>query len=85
MGEEFCENCPACKRAQARKKWKGECEAYEKGKGPHPGEGPGHVNRGHIKDCPGYRQKGSGPTPKNKHSKVTLLWPIAPHRRKTKI
>jgi hypothetical protein len=61
------EKCKACKQKNAMSEWKQRYEAYEKGEGKDPGKKPAHVNRGHVPDCPGYKQRGCGPARKDEH------------------
>ncbi len=59
------EECKACKQTKAVKEWKERHDAYIKGEGRDPGKSPAKVNRRHILNCPGYKQKGCGPARKD--------------------
>ncbi len=73
--------CPACKKANALERWKEKEAAYVNGQGPHPGGKPGPVKKAHVKDCPGYKQKGSGPRRKDQEAEVCACCPSSAQGR----
>jgi hypothetical protein len=72
LNDPLPKQCPACKKVKALERWKEKNDAYEKGEGAHPGQKPAPVKKAHVKDCPGYKRRGSGPRRKDDETEVCV-------------